>query len=173
MYFHKIYLANDKSGTSVCTLKIIPKSNYYFICIRMNRNEKFKIKHQINFIRISQKNLPEICVILCFSRRESGRVGSESPWVGSGQDFLSDPRVGSGRVRCSVGRVGSEKSDPRPTLIWRHEAHSKINGGGYNKLLCAKTNISQFLSWRLKRCLNLLSLKLQPHFLQDFNLFLL
>ena len=50
------------------------------------------------------ENLPEICVILCFSRRGSGRVGSDAQWVGSGQ------------IRKFVGRVGSEKSDPRPTL---------------------------------------------------------
>ena len=44
--------------------------------------------------------------------REAGRVGS-------GPNFSTWLRVGSGRVRDPAGRVGSEKSDPRPTLVAR------------------------------------------------------
>ncbi len=51
-----------------------------------------------------------------FLIRVAGRVESESPWVGSSQDLLSDPRVGSDQLFSGSGRVGSEKSDPRPTL---------------------------------------------------------
>ena len=52
-----------------------------------------------------------------------GRVG---PRVGSGRVRLFVGNRGSGQRFAGSGRVGSKKSDPWTTLVWRGGMHNKL-----------------------------------------------